>query len=261
MFHLPSDGRIAVRASARNRFWEKDTVSPMRLLIVDDDRGIARAVQQGLEAEGFVTVVAHDGIDGLWLAQEESFDVIILDLMLPGLSGYEVCRRLREEESQVPILMLTAKDGEHDEADALDLGADDYLSKPFSYTVLLARIRALLRRAPVARGPLLTAGDLTLDPASRRCWRGVDEVRLSTREFALLELLVRRQGQVLSRAVIAENVWDAELDIDSNVVQVYIGYLRRKVDDPFGRHDIETIRGGGYRLADPRSVGIPGSTP
>lgn len=233
----------------------------MRLLIVEDDRGIARAVQQGLEAEGFVTAVAFNGVDGLWMAQEESFDVILLDLMLPGLSGYEICRLLREEGSQVPILMLTAKDGEHDEADALDLGADDYLSKPFSYTVLLARIRALLRRAPVERGPRLSAGDLTLDPASRQCWRGADEVKLSTREFALLELLVRRKGQVLSRSVIAENVWDAELDIDSNVVQVYIGYLRRKIDQPFGRHDIETVRGGGYRMADPHMAGIPGSTP
>ncbi|MHB1172469.1 MAG: response regulator transcription factor [Lacisediminihabitans sp.] len=222
----------------------------MRVLIVEDEATIANAVAAGLGAEGLVTTVASDGVEGLWTAQENEFDVIILDIMLPKLSGYEVCRRLREGGSLVPILMLTAKDGEYDEADALDLGADDYLSKPFSFVVLLARIRALLRRAPTERSPLLTVGTLTLDPASRRCWRGESEVGLTAREFSLIEFLMRRKGQVVTRTMIAEHVWDAELDVDSNVVEVYIGYLRRKLDRPFGRRDIETVRGAGYRLAD-----------
>ena len=191
-----------------------------------------------------------NGIDGLWMAEENDFDVIILDIMLPGLSGYEVCRRLRAGGSTVPILMLTAKDGEFDEADALDLGADDFLSKPFSFVVLLARLRALLRRAPVDREPMLTAGSIRLDPASRRCWRGEDEVALTTREFSLAEFMIRRKGNVLSRNTIAEHVWNSELDIDSNVVEVYIGYLRRKLDDGRTRGVIETVRGIGYRLIE-----------
>jgi DNA-binding response OmpR family regulator len=222
----------------------------MRVLLVEDEEGMADAVSRGLTAEGFVTDVTGSGTDGLWLAQEHEFDVIVLDIMLPGLSGYEVCRQLRRAGSRVPILMLTAKDGEYDEADALDLGADDFLSKPFSFLVLVARLRALLRRGPVDRAPVLRNGDLELDPAAGRCTRGTEEITLTAREFALLEFLVRRRGQIVTRTTIAEHVWDAELDVDSNVIEVYIGYLRRKVDRPFGVQSIETVRGVGYRLRE-----------
>ena len=220
----------------------------MRVLIVEDDPEMATALSVGLGAEGFAVDVASHGVDGLWMATENAFDLIVLDIMLPQLSGYEVCRRLRELGSTVPILMLTAKDGEYDQADALDLGADDYLSKPFSYVVLLARIRALLRRAPADRSPTLILGDLSLDPATRQCRRGDVEITLTSREFDLLEYLMRNRGFVMSRAKIAEHVWDAELDIESNVVEVYVSHLRQKIDNPFGRHDIETVRGAGYRL-------------
>ena len=222
----------------------------MRVLLVEDDSAIADAVVRGLDAEGFVTERAADGITGLWMAQESEFDLLILDIMLPGLSGYEVCRRLRASGSRVPILMLTAKDGEYDEADALDLGADDYLTKPFSFVVLLARLRALLRRAPASREPILGSGTLRLDPSRARCWRGDVEISLTAREFALTEFLLRRKGHVVSRNTIAEHVWNAELDIDSNIVEVYIGYVRRKLDRPFGTNDITTVRGLGYRLND-----------
>jgi two-component system OmpR family response regulator len=222
----------------------------MRVLLVEDEAAIAEAVVRGLDAEGFVTERAADGVAGLWMAQESEFDVVILDIMLPGLSGYEVCTRLRAAGSHVPILMLTAKDGEYDEADALDLGADDYLTKPFSFVVLLARLRALLRRAPVSRDPILGSGTLRLDPSRARCWRGDVEISLTAREFALAEFLLRRKGHVVSRNTIAEHVWNAELDIDSNIVEVYIGYLRRKLDRPFGTSDIATVRGLGYRLND-----------
>lgn len=222
----------------------------MKVLLVEDEAAMVDALQRGLTAEGFVTDAAMNGVDGLWMAQENNFDVIILDIMLPGLSGYEVCRRLRAGGSTVPILMLTAKDGEFDEADALDLGADDFLSKPFSFIVLLARLRALLRRAPVDREPVLTAGSIRLDPAARRCWRGETEIMLTTREFSLAEFLIRRKGQVVSRNTIAEHVWDSELDIDSNVIEVYIGYLRRKLDEGRTRGLIETVRGIGYRLVE-----------
>ncbi|MCU1524936.1 MAG: hypothetical protein JWO18_1830 [Microbacteriaceae bacterium] len=222
----------------------------MRVLLVEDEAAIAEAVVRGLDAEGFVTERAADGVAGPWMAQESEFDVVILDIMLPGLSGYEVCTRLRAAGSHVPILMLTAKDGEYDEADALDLGADDYLTKPFSFVVLLARLRALLRRAPVSRDPILGSGTLRLDPSRARCWRGDVEISLTAREFALAEFLLRRKGHVVSRNTIAEHVWNAELDIDSNIVEVYIGYLRRKLDRPFGTSDIATVRGLGYRLND-----------
>ncbi len=222
----------------------------MKVLVVEDEPVLADALSRGLAWEGFVVTVAADGPKGLWQASEFAFDVVVLDVMLPGLSGYEVCRRLREAGSGVPILMLTAKDGEHDEADGLDLGADDYLTKPFSFVVLLARLRALLRRAPGDRSPVLSSGDLRVDPASRRVWRGQVEVRLTAREFSLAEYLVRRKGQVVSRRQIAEHVWDAQLDVDSNVVEVYVGYLRRKLDQPFGLATIDTVRGVGYRLVD-----------
>lgn len=226
----------------------------MKVLLVEDERDIADAVCRGLEAEGFVTQVADNGVDGLWMAQEETYDVIILDIMIPQLSGYEVCRRLRAEGCQVPILMLTAKDGEYDEADALDLGADDFLSKPFSFVVLLAHLRALMRRAPAERSPLLTAGDLQLDPSARRCWRAGTEIVLTSREFALAEFLVRRKGHVVNRNQIAEHVWDADLLTESNVVEVYIGYLRKKIDLPFSTPLIETVRGAGYRLRDDKKA-------
>ena len=227
----------------------------MKLLMVEDEEVMADAVSRGLVAEGFVVQLASDGVEGLWMAEEFDFDIIVLDVMLPGLSGYEVCRRLRAGGSHVPVLMLTARDGEQDEADGLDLGADDYLTKPFSFVVLLARLRALLRRAPAERAPVLSVGDLQLDPAARRCSRGDVEVQLTAREFALAEFLVRRKGQVLSKAQIGEHVWDAELDVDSNIVEVYIGYLRRKIDEPFGVRSIETVRGAGYRLRDERPAG------
>ncbi|GAB3806652.1 response regulator transcription factor [Humibacter antri] len=222
----------------------------MRVLLVEDEPAIADAVSRGLRAEGFVVEAVDNGIDGLWRAREESFDVLVLDIMLPGKNGYEVCRELRAAHIGVPILMLTAKDGEYDEADALDLGADDYLTKPFSFVVLLARLRALLRRAPAERAPFLATGDLRLDPSTGRCWRGEQEVVLTAREFALAEFLLRRKGQLVSKTMIADHVWDAELDVDSNVIEVYIGYLRRKLDKPFHRADIETVRGLGYRMRD-----------
>lgn len=226
----------------------------MKVLLVEDEPDIADAVCRGLEAEGFVTQVAHNGVDGLWMAQEETYDVIILDIMIPQLSGYDVCRRLRADGSLVPILMLTAKDGEYDEADALDLGADDFLSKPFSFVVLLAHLRALMRRAPAERSPLLTVGDLQLDPSSRRCWRAGTEIVLTSREFALAEFLVRRKDHVVNRKQIGEHVWDADLLTESNVVEVYIGYLRKKIDLPFSTPLIETVRGAGYRLRDDKTA-------
>jgi DNA-binding response OmpR family regulator len=218
------------------------------VLVVEDEDDLRAALARGLTAEGFVVQTAANGTDGLWMAQELDPAVIVLDIMLPGLSGYEVCRRLRQGGSRVPILMLTAKDGEYDEADALDLGADDFLAKPFSYVVLVAHLRALLRRAPSDRSPHLQVGDLRLEPATRRCFRGVREVRLTAREFALAELLARRADQVVTRAEILEQVWNADVGMDSNVVEVYVGYLRRKLDEPFGVRTIETIRGAGYRL-------------
>ncbi|WP_369386421.1 response regulator transcription factor [Streptomyces sp. CG1] len=222
----------------------------MRTLIIEDERGLAGAIAEGLAAEGFVTDVAHDGPDGLWQALTESYDVIVLDIMLPSLSGYEVLKRLRAARVWTPVLMLTAKDGEYDEADALDLGADDYLSKPFSYVVLVARLRALLRRGAPARPAVLRAGDLSVDPARRRCRRGEREIELTAREFALLEYLARHTDEVLSKTDILTHVWDEHFDGDTNVVEVYVGYLRRKIDVPSGRSIIETVRGAGYRLRD-----------
>lgn len=223
----------------------------MKVLVIEDDAAIAGALCRGLEAEDFVTEVADNGVDGLWLAQQGAVDLVLLDIMIPGLSGYEVCRRLRAGGSQVPVLMLTAKDGDHDQADALDLGADGFLSKPFAFVVLLAHIRALLRRAPADRAPVLTVGELELDPAARTCRQDGRDVVLTSREFSLLEFLVRYKGQVMSRWQLAEHVWDAELSPDSNVVEVYVGYLRRKLDIPGQRSLIDTVRGAGYRLRVP----------
>lgn len=221
----------------------------MRVLVVEDERPFAETLRRGLIAEGFSVDLAHTGTEGLWAATEQTYDVIVLDIMLPEMSGYEVLKRLRATERWTPVLMLTAKDGEYDEADAFDLGADDYLTKPFSYVVLLARLRALLRRGAPARPAVLTAGDLRLDPAARTVHRGQKEIELTAREFGLLEYLLRRRGEALTKNDILTHVWDAHYEGDENVVEVYIGYLRRKIDTPFGTHTIETLRGVGYRLS------------
>jgi two-component system, OmpR family, response regulator len=222
----------------------------MRVLVVEDEGPLAAGLRDGLEAEGFAVDVASDGLDGLWLARESTYDAIVLDIMLPGLNGYRVCATLRQEGNWTPILMLTAKDGEFDEAEALDTGADDYLTKPFSYVVLLARLRALLRRGLPERPAVLTAGDLRFDPATRRVQRGEIAVEMTARETSLLEFLLRRPGHVLSKQTILAHVWgDDEFEGDPNIVEVYIRRLRNKLDRPFGRTAIETIRGAGYRLA------------
>jgi DNA-binding response OmpR family regulator len=221
----------------------------VRILVVEDEVRLAQALQRGLRAEGFAVDLAHDGESGLHLAREGEYDAIVLDVMLPRLSGYRVCRALRAEENWVPVLMLSAKGGEYDQADGLDVGADDYLTKPFSYVVLVARLRALLRRSAPPRPPVLVAGDLTLDPAGHRVSRGETEVALTPREFALLELFMRRPDEVLAKSEILSHVWDAHYDGDPNVVEVYVGYLRRKIDVPFGRQALQTVRGAGYRLA------------
>jgi DNA-binding response OmpR family regulator len=221
----------------------------MRLLVVEDEESLATALERGLEADGFAVDVATNGTDGLWYAQNGGYDAIVLDIMLPGVNGYAICKAVRDAGDWTPILMLTAKDGEYDQAEGLDLGADDYLTKPFSYVVLLARLRALLRRGSPARPAVMAFGDLSVDPASRRVRRGDDEVPLTAKEFSVLEYLARRAGEVVSKREILEHVWDFAFDGDSNVVEVYVSALRRKIDTPFGRHAIVTARGAGYRLA------------
>lgn len=221
----------------------------MRVLVVEDERSLAEGLRRGLEAEGFATDVAHDGIDGLHMARERAYDAIVLDIMLPGMNGYRVCGALREADVWTPILMLTAKDGEYDEAEALDTGADDYVTKPFSYVALVARLRALIRRGATERPSVLEAGDLRYDPGARRAWRGETEVVLTAREASLLEFLMRRSGEVVSKTEILDHVWDDRFDGDFNIVEVYVRHLRNKLDRPFGRGAIETIRGAGYRLA------------
>jgi DNA-binding response OmpR family regulator len=220
----------------------------MRVLVVEDDPRLAQVLRRGLLAEGFAVDVARDGVRGLTLALENGYDAVILDVMLPGLNGYRVCTRLREAGNGVPVLMLTAKDGEYDEAEGLDTGADDYVTKPFSYVCLIARLRALIRRGAARRPVVLRVGDLQIDPAVRRCWRGEVEVRLTTKEFAVLEYLAQRSTEVVSKTEIIEHVWDAAYDGDVNIVEVYVRTLRRKVDQPFGRWSIVTVRGAGYRL-------------
>ncbi|MDO8107173.1 response regulator transcription factor [Isoptericola sp. b441] len=221
----------------------------MRVLIVEDEPALAEAVRRGLAAEGITADVVHDGREGLWAATEREYDVVLLDIMLPRMNGYDVLRRLREAEVWTPVMMLTAKDGEFDQADAFDLGADDYLTKPFSFVVLVARLRALARRGGPERPAVLSAGDLTLDPAGRQVRRGEREIELTAREYGVLEFLLRHRGEVVSKTEILRNVWDAHFDGDPNVVEVYVHYLRRKVDEPFGRRSIQTVRGMGYRLA------------
>ncbi|WBB98840.1 MULTISPECIES: response regulator transcription factor [unclassified Solwaraspora] len=216
----------------------------MRVLVVEDEVRLADALRRGLQEEGFVVDVAASGPAGLELARHGGYDAMILDVMLPGLSGYRVVRQLRAEQNWLPVLILSAKDGEYDQADGLDCGADDYLTKPFSYVVLLARLRALLRRGAPQRPAVLTAGDLSLDPARRRVTRADAEVGLTAREYALLEYLMRRAGEVVSKIELLDHVWDASVDTAPNAVEVYIGYLRRKV----GRDRLETVRGAGYRL-------------
>ena len=221
----------------------------MRLLIVEDEKRLALALANGLSAEGFAVDVVHDGADGLHLATTTDYDLIILDIMLPGMNGYRVCAALRAAGHETPVLMLTAKDGEYDEAEGLDTGADDYLSKPFSYVVLLARIRALLRRRTRGGARELRVGDLVMDPNTHTCRRGPQEVSLTAKEFAVLEHLAVRAGDVVSKSDILEHVWDFAYDGDPNIVEVYISTLRRKIDAPFGRRSITTVRGAGYRLA------------
>jgi DNA-binding response OmpR family regulator len=224
-------------------------VTCVRVLVVEDEKRLAAGLKKGLEAEGFAVDVALDGTDGLWMAREHPYDMILLDIMLPGVNGFRICSTLREDRNWTPILMLTAKDGEFDEAEALDSGADDYLTKPFSYVVLVARIRALLRRGVRQRPAVLEAGDLRLDPAVRRASRAEIELELTSRETSLLEFLLRRRGEVVSKREILEHVWDYDFEGDPNIVEVYIRRLRNKLDRPFAREAIETIRGAGYRLA------------
>jgi two-component system, OmpR family, response regulator len=220
----------------------------VKLLLVEDDTKLAAAVQRGLEAEGFTVEVASDGDEGLWRATEGTYDLVLLDIMLPGRNGYRICADLRAAGNWTPILMLTAKEGDLDEAEALDTGADDYLSKPFSFAVLVARVRALLRRSADRAVAPAAVGDLRIDPARRRVWRGERELALTAREFDVLALLVRRAGQVLSKAEMLAAVWDSDYEGDPNIVEVYVRRLRRKVDEPFDRRSIETVRGAGYRM-------------
>ncbi|TQF74796.1 response regulator transcription factor [Rhodococcus spelaei] len=222
----------------------------MRILLVEDEARLAETVRRGLAAEGFVVEIARDGFDGLELASTGEFDVVVLDIMLPGKHGYQVLRELRAREVWTPVLMLSAKDGEYDQADAFDLGADDYLTKPFSFVVLLARLRALLRRGAPQRPAILAAGELTLDPARRRVARGEVPLSLTPREYGVLEFLLRNKGNVVTKAEILRSVWDSHYEGDDNVVEVYVGYIRRKIDAPFGTATIDTVRGVGYRLVD-----------
>ncbi len=222
----------------------------MRVLVVEDEELLAAAVARGLRAEGFDVDVVHDGDEGYWRAQQWTYGAIVLDILLPGMNGYEVCRALRAEGVATPILMLTAKHGEYDEAEALDFGADDYLRKPFSYVVLVARLRALQRRGDTTRPVTLAAGDLRYDPSSRSCWRGTTPIELTAREASLLEYLLGRKGDAIDKLELLNAVWGPDGDQHPNAVEVYIGYLRRKIDRPFNRTSLQTIRGVGYRIVD-----------
>jgi two-component system OmpR family response regulator len=220
----------------------------MRILVVEDALKMANLLRRGLVEEGHAVDVARTGTDAVWMAQAAEFDAIVLDLMLPGIDGFEVCRRIRDAGVWAPVLMLTARDGVGDRVAGLDAGADDYLPKPFSFAELLARLRALVRRGAAERPTVLEVGDLRLDPATRQVWRGETEVHLSAKEFALLETFMRRPGQVLSRFDLLEHAWDYGYENRSNVIDVYVRYLREKIDRPFALRSIETVRGSGYRL-------------
>jgi len=224
----------------------------MRVLVVEDEPDIAAAVRRGLEAEGYAIDVAPNGDDALWLARERTYAAIVLDLMLPGVNGFKVCQTLRAEDDWTPILVLTAKNGEFDEAEALDFGADDFLRKPFSYVVLAARLRALVRRGSRERPAVLWVDDLEVDPASRQCRRNGEPIELTSRELSVLEALMREPGTVLSKADILDAVWDEHFEGDPNIVEVYVARLRRKIDQPFGRSTIQTVRGSGYRVSATR---------
>ena len=220
----------------------------MRVLVVEDNVALAETVGRGLRAEGFTVEVTHDGADGLWRAREHPYSVIVLDLLLPGMNGFQVCRTLRADGVWTPILVLTAKSGEWDEAEALDTGADDFLSKPFSFVVLLARLRALMRRGSTPRAAVMSAGTLVVDPFTRSCHRRGVEVHLTPREFSVLTTLLRRDGGVVSKQEILDEVWGHEFGGDRNIVEVYVRYLRKKIDVPFGLDTIETIPHVGYRM-------------
>lgn len=224
----------------------------MRILMVEDSDAMARAVKRGLDAEGLLTDLAADGRSGLDMAVSGSYDAVVLDIMLPAKNGYDVCREMREAGVWTPVLMLSAKDGEYDQIDAFDLGADDYLVKPFAFPLLVARLRALIRRGGIARPAVMAAGDLSLDPSTRQVRRGDVEIELTPREYGLLHHLLRHRGMVVSKLEILQSVWDSQhegTDAGENVVEVYVGYLRRKIDQPFGRQSIQTVRGAGYRIA------------
>ena len=222
----------------------------MRVLVVEDQVKMARLLRRGLESEAFAVDVAERGEDALWMAGSTDYDAIVLDVMLPGIDGFETCSRLRKDDVWAPVLMLTARDSVEDRVAGLDGGADDYLTKPFSYSELFARLRAVVRRGPAERPAVLEVGDLRMDPARRRVWRGEADISLSAKEFAMLETFMRRPGDVLSRLQLLEHVWDYGYENRSNVVNVYINYLRGKIDVPFGTDSIETVRGVGYRLRD-----------
>jgi two-component system OmpR family response regulator len=235
-------GRFIFGSSRIQEHWS------MRVLIVEDELRMAGLIRRGLVGEGLAADVAENGEDALWMAGASDYDAIVLDVMLPGIDGFETCRRLRKDGVWAPVLMLTARDSVEDRVAGLDTGADDYLVKPFAFAELLARLRALTRRGDLARPSVLEAGDLRLDPASRRVWRGSTEVQLSAKEFALLETFMRRPDQVLSRLQLLEHGWDFAYENRSNIVDVYVAHLRTKIDHPFGRASIETVRGAGYRL-------------
>jgi two-component system, OmpR family, response regulator len=220
----------------------------MRILVVEDEVKMARLIRRGLREEGMSVDVTERGEDALWMAGSTEYDAIVLDVMLPGIDGFETCRRLRDDGVWSPVLLLTARDAVEDRVAGLDGGADDYLTKPFSLAELLARLRALARRGPVERPVVLEAGDLRLDPATHQVWRGDTEIALSAKEFSLLEAFMRRPGELLSRFQLLEHAWDYEYENRSNVVDVYVRYLREKIDRPFGADSIETVRGAGYRL-------------
>jgi two-component system OmpR family response regulator len=230
----------------------------VRVLLVEDEVDLAESLRRGLTNEGFVVDVAHDGITGGWLARENPYDVVVLDLMLPGRNGYAVLEDLRAAENWVPVLMLTAKDGEYDQTDAFDLGADDYLTKPFSFLVLVARLRALIRRGAPERPVVLTVGSLRLDPVRRTVTRRGQGLELTAKEYVILQYLMQNEEKVVSKLEIMDNAWDAGFEGSENIVEVYVGYLRKKIDAPFGLSTLQTVRGMGYRLV-PDAPGTPAS--